>query len=142
MLFRSTVSLWLLLCPWPWGILLGEVQGLPVNDCPAASCDSGALARGRAANGYCMTYWRGGVGTQWLSFGGFSGDGKRPLQYTTVQAMLGAHAPILWRHSLPSGLFSIRAGASLACSPLYFQQPTQNLAHIRQAISTYRVSFS
>ena len=23
-----------------------EVQGLPVNDCPAASCDSGALARG------------------------------------------------------------------------------------------------
>ena len=28
-----------------WGILLGEVQCLPVDDCPAASCDSGALAR-------------------------------------------------------------------------------------------------
>ena len=26
-----TISLWLLLCPWTWGILLGEVQGLPVR---------------------------------------------------------------------------------------------------------------
>ena len=40
MLFRS------------WGILLGEVQGLPVNDCPAASCDSGALARGSESTSF------------------------------------------------------------------------------------------
>ena len=47
-----TVSLWLLLCPWTWGILLGEVQGHPVNDCPAASCDSGALARGSESTSF------------------------------------------------------------------------------------------
>ena len=46
------VSLWLLLCPWTWGILLGKVQGLPVNDCPAASCDSGALARGSESTSF------------------------------------------------------------------------------------------
>ena len=46
------VSLWLLLCPWTWGVLLGEVQGLPVNDCPAASCDSGALARGSESTSF------------------------------------------------------------------------------------------
>ena len=47
-----TISLWLLLCPWTWGILLGEVQDLPVNDCPAASCDSGALARGSESTSF------------------------------------------------------------------------------------------
>ena len=41
-----TFSLWLLLCLWMWGIFFGEFQCLPVNDCPAASCDSGVLARG------------------------------------------------------------------------------------------------
>ena len=40
-----TVSLWLLLCLWMWGIFFGEFQCLPVDDCPAASCDSGVLAR-------------------------------------------------------------------------------------------------
>ena len=29
-----------------WGIFFGEFQCLPVDDCPAASCDSGVLARG------------------------------------------------------------------------------------------------
>ena len=29
-----------------WGIFFGEFQCLLVNDCPAASCDSGVLARG------------------------------------------------------------------------------------------------
>ena len=61
-----TVSLWLLLCPWTWGILLGEVQCLPVDDCPAASCDSGALARGSEntsfysailVNPSCLSYY-------------------------------------------------------------------------------------
>ena len=47
-----TVSLWLLLCPWTWGILLSEVQCLPVDDCPAASCDSGALARGSESTSF------------------------------------------------------------------------------------------
>ena len=41
-----TVSLQLLLCLWMWGIFFGEFQCLPVDDCPAVSCDSGALARG------------------------------------------------------------------------------------------------
>ena len=41
-----TVSLWHLLCLWMWGIFFGEFQCLPVDDCPATSCDSGVLARG------------------------------------------------------------------------------------------------
>ena len=41
-----TVSLWLLFCLWMWVFLFGEFQCLPVDDCPAASCDSGVLARG------------------------------------------------------------------------------------------------
>ena len=28
-------------------LFFGEFQCLPVNDCPAASCDSGVLTRGR-----------------------------------------------------------------------------------------------
>ena len=41
-----TVSLCLLLCLCMSGIFFGEFQCLPVNDCSAVSCDSGALARG------------------------------------------------------------------------------------------------
>ena len=41
-----TVSLWLLLCLWMWGIFFGEFQRLPVDDCSAVSCDSSAPARG------------------------------------------------------------------------------------------------
>ena len=40
-----TVSLWLLLCLWMWGIFFGEFQCLPVNDCSAVSCNSGTLTR-------------------------------------------------------------------------------------------------
>ena len=40
------ISLWLLLCLWMWGIFFGEFQCLLVDDCPAASCVSGVLARG------------------------------------------------------------------------------------------------
>ena len=40
------ISLWLLLCLWMWGIFFGEFQCLLVDDCPAASCDSGVLTRG------------------------------------------------------------------------------------------------
>ena len=29
-----------------WGIFFGEFQCLAVDDCPAASCDSGVLTRG------------------------------------------------------------------------------------------------
>ena len=29
-----------------WGIFFGEFQCLPVDDCPAAGCDSGVLTRG------------------------------------------------------------------------------------------------
>ena len=35
-----------LLCLWMWGIFFGESQRLPVDDCSAVICDSGALARG------------------------------------------------------------------------------------------------
>ena len=41
----STISLWLLLCLWMWGIFFGEFQFLPVNDCSAVNCDSGVLTR-------------------------------------------------------------------------------------------------
>ena len=41
-----TISLWLLLCLWMWDIFFGEFQCLPVDDCSAVNCDSGALARG------------------------------------------------------------------------------------------------
>ena len=41
-----TISLWLLLSLWMWGMFFGEFQCLPVDDCPAASCDSGVLMRG------------------------------------------------------------------------------------------------
>ena len=41
-----TISLWLLLCLWMWGIFFGEFQCLPVDDYPAVSSDSGALTRG------------------------------------------------------------------------------------------------
>ena len=41
----STISLWHLLCLWMWGIIFGEFQCLPVDDCSAVSCDSSALTR-------------------------------------------------------------------------------------------------
>ena len=41
-----TISLWFLLCLCMWGIIFGEFQCLPVNDCSAVSCDSGVLTRG------------------------------------------------------------------------------------------------
>ena len=50
-----TVSLWLLLCLWMWDIFFGEFQCLPVNDCPAASCDSGVLARGSESTSFYST---------------------------------------------------------------------------------------
>ena len=47
-----TVSLWLLLCLWMWGIFFGEFQCLPVDDCSAVICDSGALARGSESTSF------------------------------------------------------------------------------------------
>ena len=41
-----TISLWLLLCFWMWGMFFGGFQCLPVDDFSAISCDSGALSRG------------------------------------------------------------------------------------------------
>ena len=49
-----TVSLWLLLCLWMWGIFFGEFQCLPVDDCSAVSCDSGARARGIERTSYSV----------------------------------------------------------------------------------------
>ena len=50
-----TISLWLLLCLSMLGIFLGEFQCLPVDDCPAASCDSGILARGTESTFFYST---------------------------------------------------------------------------------------
>ena len=47
-----TISLWLLLCLWMLGIFFGEFQCLPVDDCPAASCDSGVLTRGNESTSF------------------------------------------------------------------------------------------
>ena len=49
---RPTVSLWLLLCLWMWGIFFGEFQCLPVDDCSAVSCDSGVLTRGSESTSF------------------------------------------------------------------------------------------
>ena len=47
-----TISLWLLLCLWMWGIFFGEFQCLPIDDCSAVNCDSGALARGSQSTSF------------------------------------------------------------------------------------------
>ena len=47
-----TISLWLLLCLWMWGIFFREFQCLPVIDCPAACCDSGVLTRGSESTSF------------------------------------------------------------------------------------------
>ena len=47
-----TVSVWLLLCLWIWGIFLGEFQCLPIDDCPAASCNSGVVTRGSESTSF------------------------------------------------------------------------------------------
>ena len=51
----ATISLWLLLCLWMWAIFFGEFQCLPVDDCPAASCDSGVLTRGSESTSFYST---------------------------------------------------------------------------------------
>ena len=47
-----TVLLQLVLCLWMWGIFFGEFQCLPVDDCSAVSCDSGALASGSESTSF------------------------------------------------------------------------------------------
>ena len=47
-----TISLWLLPCLWMWGIFFGEFQHPPVDDCPAASCDSGVLTKGSESTSF------------------------------------------------------------------------------------------
>ena len=50
-----TVSMWLLLCLWMWGIFFGKFQCLPVNDCSAVSCDSGVLTWGSESTSFYST---------------------------------------------------------------------------------------
>ena len=48
-----TILLKLLLYPSVWSIFFGKIQHSPVNDCPAASCSFGVLAR----EDECMFYY-------------------------------------------------------------------------------------
>ena len=59
------VSLWLLLCLWMWGIFFGEFQRLPVDDCSAVSCDSGALARRSESTSVYSTILNQSQGCPW-----------------------------------------------------------------------------
>ena len=45
-----------------WGILFGEFQCLPVDDCSAVSCDSGALARGSESKSFYSAILHQSVG--------------------------------------------------------------------------------
>ena len=47
-----TISVWLLLCLWMWVIFFDEFQCFPVDDCPAASCDSRVLTRGSESTSF------------------------------------------------------------------------------------------
>ena len=47
-----TISLWLPLCLWMWSIFFGEFQCLPVDTCPAASCDTVVLTRGSESTSF------------------------------------------------------------------------------------------
>ena len=58
-----TGSLWLLLCLWMWGIFFGEFQCLPVDDCSAVSCDSGALTRGSRCTSFYSAILNQSLGT-------------------------------------------------------------------------------
>ena len=61
-----TVSLWLLLCLWMWGIFFGEFHCLPVDDFSAVSCDSGALAReSESTSFYSATLNQSGSHSSW-----------------------------------------------------------------------------
>ena len=39
----SSILLWLLLCPWSWGIFFGGFQHSPLDGCSAASFNFGVL---------------------------------------------------------------------------------------------------
>ena len=62
-----TISLCLLLCLWMWGIFFGECQCLPVNDCPAASCDSDGLTGGSESTSFYSTILVQGLKVHFLS---------------------------------------------------------------------------
>ena len=66
------VSLWLLLCPWMWDIFFGEFQCLPVDDCPAASCDPGVLARGSESTSFysaiLVPIWDDVILPEWFQY--------------------------------------------------------------------------
>ena len=52
-----TISFWLLLCLWMWDIFFGKFQCLPVNYCPAASCDLVFLQEGVRARPSTLLSW-------------------------------------------------------------------------------------
>ena len=48
-----TISLWLFLCLWMWGIFFGEFQCLTVDDFSVVNCDSSVFARGSESTSFC-----------------------------------------------------------------------------------------
>ena len=63
-----TISLWLLLCLWMWGIFFGEFQCLLVDDSSAVSCDSGALARGSECTSFYSAILNQSPLSWWVKF--------------------------------------------------------------------------
>ena len=72
-----TISLWLLLCLWMWGIFFGEFQCLPVDDCSAASCDSGVLVRGSQSTSLYSAILNQSLSTYFLQHRKWRGGGWR-----------------------------------------------------------------
>ena len=79
-----TISLWLLLCLWMWGIFFGEFQCLPIDDCSAFSCDFSALARGSESSPSTPPSWTN------LFF----------LDFKTVYLLIFFQRTIFWMYSL------------------------------------------
>ena len=65
-----TISLWLLLCLWMWGMFFGEFQCSPVNDCSAVSCDSGVLERGSESTSFYSAILNQSLNANVFSWGG------------------------------------------------------------------------
>ena len=72
-----TISLWLLLCLWMWGIFFGEFRCLPDDDCWAVSCDSSALTRGSEHTSFYSAFFN-----QRIAFSLLKAEAENHVFYT------------------------------------------------------------